>query len=328
MTTWHLAAVGGILLLLSGCRTDPEITRLERENFYKQREIEHLRWQVEDLQDTLGPRGGPCEGANWRAAAPTPRTLSQPGPRLGPAGDGTPSTVVPRTLSAPGTVTPSEKTPRLNVSPGQPLPAGQVPETLIPSSDRGGSIRPADNSRVAQITLNQSAMGAGGDDRRGGSQAMTLLIEPRDLAGNLLVVPGDVSVALLDPGAAGGAAPLARWDFRAAQTAGMLQPGPSGGIRLDLPWPVLPTAPDHADQRQPSLRDGARVRLLVRYTTRDGRKLQTEQPIDLTMTDRNDSWRPGGGDSPASSEAEAPRTAARPSEGPLQRPVWSPERRF
>jgi hypothetical protein len=326
MTTWHLAAAGGILLALSsGCRVDPEVERLEHENLYKQKQIEHLRWQVEDLQEALGPRGGPCEETNWRAAAPTPRTLSQPGPRLGPASDGTPSTVIPRTLSAPATVTPSEKMPSLNVSPGQPLPPGQVPETLIPPSDRGGSIRPADNSRVAQITLGESHAIY---NRPNGAQAMTVDIEPRDIAGNLLVVPGDVSVALLDPDAAGRAAPLARWDFRAAQTAGMLQPGPSGGIRLDLPWPVLPTAADHADPRRPPLGDGSRVRLLVRYTTRDGRKLQTEQPIDLTMSERNDSWRPGGGDSPASSEAEAPRTAARPAEGPLQRPVWSPERRF
>jgi hypothetical protein len=207
------------------------------------------------------------------------------------------------------------KPPRV-VLPGEPLPPGQVPETLRPRSDQGGSIRPADNSRVAQITLGESHAIY---NRPNGSEAITVLVEPRDLAGNLLAAPGDVSIVLLDAGAAEGAAPLARWDFRAAQTAGMLQSSPGGGIRLDLPW--REGATDHAAR-------GAPLRLLVRYTTRDGRKLQTEQPLDLAAAGRKDSWRATNGNAPGPSEPDGPRTATRPMDGPLQRPVWSPDRPY
>jgi hypothetical protein len=333
MTTWRLAAVGGMLLLLSGCKIDPEIERLEHENLCYKRQIEHLHWKMEEMQGANGGNCGPCEGPGWRPADAAPRTISQPGPMLGSA-DGMPATVVPPAHAMPGTFAPNGRvpstvvpeegaaiTPPIVVMPRQSLPPGQVPETLAPPAERpapesasppplrGSALRPPDNSRVAQISLNPSA-GDGEDRRRG--EAISLLVEPRDIAGNLLMLPGDLSVALLDPGAAAGTAPLARWDFRAAETAGMLERGPGGGIRLDLPWPVLPTTPDH-------------LRLLVRYTTRDGRRLQAEKPIELAAK-ANDSWHPGGREGPGAGEAESPRTASRASDVPLRRPVWSPNR--
>ena len=87
-----------------------------------------------------------------------------------------------------------------------------------------------------------------------------MVVEPRDFGGNIVNVPGDISVALLDPALPGEQARLARWDFPAAQTQGMIRGGPQQGIHLRLPWN---SAPVHD-----------RLKVFVRYTTRDGRNFR------------------------------------------------------
>ena len=96
-----------------------------------------------------------------------------------------------------------------------------------------------------------------------------MVVEPRDFSGNIVNVPGDISVALLDPALAGEQARLARWDFAAADTQGMIRTGSQQGIHLRLPWTSTP-AHD-------------RLKVFVRYTTRDGRKLQVERLISVAL---------------------------------------------
>ncbi len=127
-----------------------------------------------------------------------------------------------------------------------------------------------------------------------------VVVEPRDFGGNIVNVPGDISVALLDPALAGDEARLARWDFVAAETQGMIRTGSQPGIHLRLPWN---SAPPHD-----------RLKVFVRYTTRDGRKLQAERLISVAL----------GGPPPERDvmlDSRAAETASRP-----QRPEWSPLR--
>ena len=150
------------------------------------------------------------------------------------------------------------------------------------------------------------------------------------MAGRPLAAPGDVSVTLQDARAPQDAAPLAHWHFPAARTAAMFNNGPHGGIRLDLPM----QAPPGGDQ----------LRMMVHYTTRDGRKFEAQKPLDLTV-DSHAHGRLAGTRGRADLGAHsAPRRLAkrtaqaarkryragtntgRPGRPAAARPVWSPER--
>ncbi|MGD0899557.1 MAG: hypothetical protein ABR915_17135 [Thermoguttaceae bacterium] len=351
MRTWQLAAAGAVALAIAGCKTDPEITRLERENFHQQRVIEHQRWHIEDLEDQVNAIGGPCGADASQPAGPQPRTLPDSGMRPGGTAGGTPSTYTPR---RPGTHVPEEpaappspgngpsvKPPSVTL-PGEALPEGEVPDRMRvpdrphakPTPSPGASARPADSARVAQITLNESRTGTYRGDGRGRDEGISVVIQPRDLAGTLLAAPGDVGIVLADQATPAAAVPVARWDFRAVQTAGMLDYGPGGGIHLDLPWPARP--PAHSQ-----------LRLIVCYTTRDGRKLQLDRPIDVAMASAEssawvpvpagpgiertespkDTWRPSQGGGAPPSDAGPVRTASHDSDPAPRRPVWSPDRK-
>ena len=134
-----------------------------------------------------------------------------------------------------------------------------------------------------------------------GDKGLLVVVEPRDFGGNIVNAPGDISVALLDPALSGEQARLARWDFAAVETQGMIRTGSQPGIHLRLPWTATP-AHD-------------RLKVYVRYTTRDGRKLQAERLISVALNGPPPLQRE------AIPDADPAQTASRP-----QRPQWSPVR--
>ena len=121
-----------------------------------------------------------------------------------------------------------------------------------------------DNRTVWQITLHPSLTGGIGDSASG-DQGLLVVVEPRDQAGNIVLAAGQTSVALIDPALSGEQARLARWDFSDAETQRAMHTGSEPGIHLRLPWRY---APSHD-----------RLKVFVRFTTRDGRKLQAEHTI-------------------------------------------------
>ena len=130
----------------------------------------------------------------------------------------------------------------------------------------------AENSAVAQITLHPSLTGGIGTNGHAGDEGLLSGGRtPRDFAGNIINVPGKISVALLDPALNGEQARLARWDFSAAASQTMMRAGSQPGIHLRLPWVSTP-AHD-------------RLKVFVRYTTRDGKLLQTERLIGVAVND-------------------------------------------
>jgi hypothetical protein len=330
MRVCQIVVAGLLGLALAGCHNDPSIALLERDNFKKEQEIYRLRGRIEDLEDALN------------AAAPAqPRVLRGAPPGEMPPEPGTPEAA--RTRPAPAYVSPGRTIPGpelpgpggLDISPGTEVKPGEIPERLrVPGdpeyrmprstpqpisppggepsgrssqwspaskSPRSGNSAHIDNSSVAQITLHPALTGGIGAGRRSGDEGLLVVVEPRDFSGNIVNAPGEISVALLDPALSGEQARLGRWDFAAAQTQSMLRTGSQPGIHLRVPWALTP-AHD-------------RLKVFVRYTTSDGRKLQAERLVSVALDG------PPVGPREARPLDEAAETASRP-----QRPQWSPVR--
>jgi hypothetical protein len=326
MKIWQIVVPGLLGLALAGCRSDPEVAYLQRDNLNKQRKIEQLQNRVEDLEEALNATAP--SGPVIMHGAPPGELLPGPGaPSTRPA---LPSTSPGRTYSEPDAPPPGG----LNISPGMEVPPGEIPDrmkvpgsiaperqTLPPGGSppggsrwnpagdqpltmgtwRPGASAPAANISVAQITLHPALTGGIGSGGRLGDEGLLVVVEPRDFAGNIVAAPGTIAVALLDPALSGAQARLGRWDFAAAETQGMIHTGSQPGIHLRLPWTATPVHD--------------RLKVFARYTTSDGRRLQAEQVISVALN----------GPPPARPEtlpdADPARTASRP-----QRPQWSPVR--
>jgi hypothetical protein len=132
-------------------------------------------------------------------------------------------------------------------------------------------VLPADSRDVCRVVLSGLLTGGYDSDGRPGDEGIAVVLQPRDARGRAVGAPADVSVVVLDPALEGEAARVARWDVPAAETAAHLRnAGADRTIRLEMPWPSDP--PVHS-----------RLYLFVRYTTRDGRQLQAEGPIQIAL---------------------------------------------
>jgi hypothetical protein len=329
MKIWQAVVLGLWGLALAGCRSDPSRELLELDNFKKGQEIYRLRCRLEDLEEQLNSSAPaqPASRAITRPAAPgeaspAPSWPGNTAPRPGPA-----------LLSAPRTsLGPAEPSiGPLQISPGIEAPTGEVPNTLrgpggaepkrMPAPGGSSQWKPADvrlasgaapidNQSVAQITLHPSLTGGIGGGNAG-DEGLLVVVEPRDFAGNIVPVAGETSVALIDPSLTGEEARLARWDFSAAQAERAIHAGSEPGIHLRLPWR---SAPPHD-----------RLKVFVRYTTRDGRKLQAERIIAVALHD--DGPRSADAADPLrESRTEPPRRTNNPDRSSGRRPQWSPDR--
>lgn len=364
MKPWLLVALCLALPAIAGCRVDPAIPLLERELYRKEREINRLQWQIEDLQDMLNS-GESRPAARENASDDQESDTGSRRSRRGSNG----SSVKPPVAELPGQ--PSTEVPDALKSPAGSLPSGipEVPEHLRgPSSNKSSddgpaldgservSSRPAsismiagpaasaipfnpsgDSSRVTSIALDRMLTGGISSNNRSGDQGLLVVLEPRDASGRMVDAPADINVALLDPAFQGDAARIARWNFTAAETASLFRrTGTGGAIHLAMAWPENP--PKHN-----------KLHLFVRYLTADGRKLEANQPIEIALPgDKTARWTPSetrrSSDSPtepsaapnswrqsdvptARNPAPPPRTATRTSAANPERPVWSPERR-
>lgn len=187
-----------------------------------------------------------------------------------------------------------------------------------------------DSRRVASIALNRTLSGGISGEDGAGDQGVLVVVEPRDRSGRTVDAPAEISIAVLDPALLdneGKAVRVARWDFSAAETAAMFRSADgSRAIHLTTTWPGEP--PTHN-----------KLHLFVRYVTADGRKLETNQPIEVALPgDKTARWTPSESgvrsDRRAFNETPAarvpgpsPHTATRSNDAQSRRPTWSPERR-
>lgn len=231
---------------------------------------------------------------------------------------------------------PATSQPRGLNSPAAPMPRGtSLPADEIRRGSPTAGRLPGDDVEVVAVTLDPRL--TVGDD------GLTIVVQPRDADGQIVPSPGPISVVLIDPALAsrGDVARLARWDFTRDQVARMWG---GGSLFLKMAWP----------ESRPS---SGRLRLFVRYTTGDGRRLETDREITIRQVgEPSDGWsattdlaparplaehpgRPGGSTwrhNPAAAPVPAVRREVRPTlpddEAPRHvatrpaRPVWAPTR--
>jgi hypothetical protein len=381
-----LAVAGLFCLVLAGCRTDPSITLLERQNRMLEDEVYQLRGVIQDYEEgmtqncvvTEGAQLAPDQGEMRRTrestAAPSesnePRSRKSSsgqaiqGPVVEMPGEALPPGKIPKILEHPaGTRTPAEpgklNPPRTQMQlegpPGPNLPGSQGYDS--DGTGKTSKIRPTgglesvakdDSKDVGQLVLNRMLTGGYSTEGRSGDCGVLAVIEPRDAKGRRLEAPADVAVMLIDPSKTGPQAKLARWDFPAAETAKLFRGnGIARGMYVECPWPDRPP-------------ENNRLHLFVRYTTRDGRKLEADQSVEVALpgekaarwTQAGPELQPAAGsdreltanqhsdaeaaeseasdsppdDSPPPRRARSMRTATRANSAAPQRPVWSPDR--
>jgi hypothetical protein len=354
MKPWQVAVVALVLLAVAGCRSDPNAVLRERQLRLQEDEIYRLRDTIRDLQE--------CPQRDDRPARPSRSSDADREEGSGRKRSDSPVRDEPRPPAMELPSTPSEGVPDTLKSNSGPLPPDvpEVPENLRgptkpsgasmegpmferPAGDvsarsprattisqssqaeAGSAFTPSGNSRqVVSIALDRALTGGVNSGERAGDQGLLVVVEPRDRAGRTVDAPADVSVVLLDPAQRdeeGMAACAARWDFSAAETAAMFRSaGSHRAMHLMMTWPGEP--PKHG-----------KLQLFVRYVTRDGRKVEANQTIEVALVGQlSTRWDPA--DAPLRSDhfgtmrgenvpEPTPQMATRLAPS---RPVWSPQR--
>lgn len=299
-------------LFVAGCRLSGSQELLERELRQQEDKIYELKWQLEDCQDETARLRRENERLRAGRDISPPALPSTPPARTTPPQndlpqlDVTPGVEAPPEASLPGAAPPAGQQappfkPPLVLPPSPDMPEGQPPapppssappSAAPPSSPGASSAAPPSSSgqpprllapllpegeevtavrddAVTSITLNRHLTGGYNADATVGDEGVTVLVEPRSDSGDLVLATGDVEIVVLDPARQGPEARVAKWDFTAQQAAVLLRKMPTGGgLHFELPWPDQPPT-------------NRALRLYVRFTTSDGRKLVAEQPIDI-----------------------------------------------
>lgn len=226
---------------LTGCLEDCHAAR-EATN----RENEQLKKELADLRD------GDSPGSSSPSSSPAPKTLF-PRPKRGETLDLSPPTIeLPEPSDTP-----------------DGAPSGGAPSVELPG--------PGDSSGLSegpptQLVINKQMTGGLDRDHRGGDEGLTLLVEPRDAAGEMVKATGTISVVAMDPSIEGDGARVARWDFQPDELSRHFRNSSlAKGYQLELPWPG----------QQPASRD---LRLFVRYTTEEGRRITVDAPVAVRHT--------------------------------------------
>ncbi|MCC7085275.1 MAG: hypothetical protein IT427_09740 [Pirellulales bacterium] len=355
-----LCCVGLSLLAFAGCRSSSRINQqlLERELRLQEDCIWKLKWQIEDQQRALDDARAQAETYRKEADAVRGKAasgpdLAPPSSILAPAEGGGRDTEAPRlppapsvaepliergTEIAPPTISPppgtrgshrgnplrprSEKHEPKLVQAGATSSASRA-KRLVDSPDPPERLNP--DLTIDRIVLNEKLSGGLNLDGKMGDELLGVAIEQRDAQDARMIAPGDVSIVVVDPALDGQAAKIARWDFDADEVAKHVRRNRDGAaLQFELPWP-----------RQPEHND---LRLFVRFTTYDGRKLEANLPIEVQPADRG-GWKQSQVSlaaheqepaTPSDAETDVPQNPEdRPmSESPPARrqPKWSPDR--
>ncbi len=289
-----------LAIACGGCRGSVSHELLERELLAQENQI----YQLQDLVDEYESRLESCHRENEALLAELGRSRT-PGKR-GAARKAESGAASGAEEMSPPVVEPGSEDSALPFQ-GAPLilpPDPKVPEgehmakkgksTAKKGLPGGAKVRSTSTKRepidpvVTQITLNRKLTGGHNVDGHVGDEGVMVVVEPLNAAGDLIEVPGDISIVVLDPAIEGDAARVARWDFSSKEAASYLKRTPLGdGLHFDLRWPHSP--PVHRV-----------LNLFVRYTTADGRRLQAEKQIEVEP--------PGAGDKPQERLTESPPT--------------------
>jgi hypothetical protein len=349
-------------VVFSGCRSQSRVNQqlLERELRLQEDCIWRLKWALEDQQRALDDARAQAD--TFKKEADTVRGKASAGPDLTP----------PSTILAPAQGGRDSEAPRLPPAPGVPSgdlvepPPGVAPTLRAPGTSRepssprrsspprpkevfeGPAItqasavsEPRSRTRdmenpperlnpdltIDRIVLNEAMSGGLNLDGKPGDELLGVAIEQRDAKDARMIAPGDVSIVVVDPALDGKASKIARWDFDSEEVARHVRRNREGAaLQFELPWPKLPA---HSD-----------LRLFVRFTTYDGRKLEANLPIEVELTESG-GWKQKPevapavheeAEPPAPSQTDAP-APPNPEEAPTSEPPpaarrskWAPNR--
>jgi hypothetical protein len=261
--------------LMMGCRQpDPTIDLLEAELRF----MEDQLYLMEDQYQQACAQLASCRREN--------QTLRQEDPR--PQPPGTPPNRIPRPsrdqrqdetdeLSPPTIEEGEEMEPQIEV----PLPAKLPLNIDIRPASLTNPVNQTEDQRVTHIVLNPHLTGGVDLDHQPGDEGLMLVVEPRNSDGHYVPLPGAVSIVVLDPSKTGQEARVARWDFQSDETLPHIRQTLFGrGIHFQLPWP-------HESPNSEILE------VHVRYTTADGRRLETKRQIQAdSLAPATGRWTP------------------------------------
>lgn len=313
MKLWPIAVVGLTCLIFAGCRTDPRIALVERDNRRLEDEIYRLRACLEDYESgpvTTGTEVSTTRPARRRerdedrgTAPSTNRDIPPGASTTAPSVEieTTPENEVPginrrsggaptranKPGDSPGAFNPPRNSRAMpGAGPAGPALGGAAEDPTppsVPAENMSYSPPPkGDSYNVVQIVLHDRLCSASERD------GIRVVLEPRDRNDRRVDAPADVSIVLIDPTLVPRGskvtppeARVARWDFPKDAVASMFRGmNTSKVISIETPWPG-----DVPAQKN--------LLLFVRYITRDGRKLQAgplpieiKQPVDRTTRTR------------------------------------------
>ncbi|HEY2883543.1 MAG TPA: hypothetical protein VGJ15_13945, partial [Pirellulales bacterium] len=290
------------VLLFAGCcnmyknRVNQQLW--EREMRLEENCVYQLRWQLEDKQRELDAANARADSLNRQTDVLKDQTqgpnFSPPSGISMPAGGGK-GTEAPRLPPAPKLpdidigqpFVPGSSNPPSNGPSGGGSSSHKAPEAHGPSLQQASyttpgaeSARPSErlserlnpDAEVDRIILNAGLTGEVNTTGQPGAGVLNVVIEQRDARGARVLAPGDVSIVVVDPTLEGSAARIAKWNFDADQVAQYVRRNHDGGsLRFELHWQ---SPPEHSD-----------LRLFVRFTTFDGRRLEANLPIDVQVAD-------------------------------------------
>ncbi len=209
--------------------------------------------QLQESLPTLPSKQGPEEI--------TPDLLDVP--TIIPGTPQPPALPVSRTFSDAG-AKPLRPDMELNLSrieiPAQ-LASGREPAQLKMASQLPSDLR------IVEIAFHPTLTRAANFDDEPDDDGLYLVLQPKNVAGEVVPTPATLDIAVLDPSRDENAARIGRWTYSAAEVKAKFQPlGNHQGIHLTLPW----NGPDPGADR---------VVVFVRYTFPDGRQVVNDKTI-------------------------------------------------
>ena len=348
---------------LTGCRNDPyinshidvlnaELLTLESQIYELEFDYERALAELKDAQDEIERLGGdPRPRASVSSqtddeeepldlSPPTRTEGEQYDPIIEMPDEEEGTLPVPRnTLPPPGDDTRPPPGGNGFRSPTDDVPADSLGDHLMTEPvSAPAHLQPAD-PQVTHVQIDPLRTGGSNFDDDVGDDGITLVLEPRNEAGEFVPLAGPLSIVVLDYGLRreGEAARLGRWELDAQQVErSMINNDLERGVHLRLAW----------SDRKPT---GSKLMVAVRYTTSDGRELEAQRDIFITLpgqfsqrwtprsrtrtpdrnNDRLDIAREPSETDGASLERRDRRSNAadvRPASFAAERPIWRPYR--
>lgn len=147
------------------------------------------------------------------------------------------------------------------------LPAQLVSSQTSPQATTKTKAEKVTDTRVVEIAFHPSLSRVANLDSRPEEDGLYLVLQPRNVLGQMVPVAAELSVVVLDPALEGDAAKIGRWNYSTSEVQTKLQPiGSSQGVHLTLPWTGTKPSAD-------------RVIVFARYTFPDRRQVVGQKEI-------------------------------------------------